>query len=100
LTEALKNITKGGRASSQVSEEDETSVRLSREESDVSGASASEAVVEWRGVSVPDSDDDPFKSFTGGAGLRLALAARIIREHGGEISFEGGLIRARLPLQT
>jgi len=96
LTEALKNITKGGRASSQVNEEDETSVRLSRRDADASDA---EVVVEWRGVSVPDADGDPFKSFTGGAGLRLALAARIIREHGGEIFFEGGVVRARLPLQ-
>lgn len=100
LTEALKNITKGGRASSQANETSEGPVRLSRRESDASDAPDSEAVVEWRGVSVPDADGDPFKSFTGGAGLRLALAARVIREHGGEISFEGGLIRARLPLQT
>src|ERR1041384_7039849 len=70
LSEALKNITTGGRASAQGGEE----VRLSREES---GASAPSAVIEWRGVLPADADDDPFKSFTGGAGLRLALAARI-----------------------
>jgi signal transduction histidine kinase len=56
-------------------------------------------VIEWRGTPLDDADGDPFKSFTGGAGLRLALAARIIREHGGEVSNEGGTVRARLPLQ-
>lgn len=97
LAEALKNITTGGRSSSsQASDEGGVEVRLAHQESDASGESA---LVEWRGVGVPDSDGDPFKSFTGGAGLRLALAARVIREHGGEVSSEGGVIRARLPLQ-
>ena len=97
LTEALKNITTGGRASSsRASDEGGVEVRLARRDSDESGESA---VLEWRGVDVPDTDGDPFRSFTGGAGLRLALAARVIREHGGEVSSEGGHIRARLPLQ-
>lgn len=93
LAEALKHITTGGRASAQAGEEGGSEVRLSRGESDAS------ALVEWRGVPLADADGDPFKSFTGGAGLRLALAARIIREHGGEVSNDGGVIRARLPLQ-
>jgi signal transduction histidine kinase len=93
LAEALKNITTGGRSSAKGAEEGGAEVRLTLEEA---GASVS---VEWRGVSVPDSDGDPFRSFTGGAGLRLALAARIIRAHGGDVSSEGGVIRARLPLQ-
>src|SRR5215212_9017331 len=96
LAEALKSIITGGRASAQGGEEGGAEVRLSREESDASGVSA---VVEWRGVPLADADGDPFRSFTGGAGLRRALAARIIREHGGEVSNESGLIRARLPLQ-
>ncbi|HEV7892487.1 MAG TPA: hypothetical protein VGP08_17880 [Pyrinomonadaceae bacterium] len=93
LAEALKSITTGGRASAQGGEEGGAEVRLSREELRTS------AVVEWRGVPLADADGDPFRSFTGGVGLRLALAARIIREHGGEVSNEAGLIRARLPLQ-
>jgi signal transduction histidine kinase len=92
LAEALKNITTAGRSSAKGDEEGGAEVRLTLEEA---GASV---LVEWRGVSVPDSDGDPFRSFTGGAGLRLALAARVIREHGGEVSSEGGVIRARLPL--
>lgn len=97
LAEALKNITNGGRASAQGVEEGGAQVRLTREES---GATGAWAVVEWRGVPLADADGDPFRSFTGGAGLRLALAARIIREHGGEVFNEGGTVRARLPLQT
>jgi signal transduction histidine kinase len=96
LTEALKNITTGVRSSAKGDGEGGAEVRLTRRESDASGASV---LVEWRGVSMPDSDADPFRSFTGGAGLRLALAARVIRAHGGEVSSEEGVIRARLPLQ-
>jgi signal transduction histidine kinase len=96
LGEALKSITTGGRASAQAGAEGGgPEVRLSREES---GGAAS-ALVEWRGVEAADSDGDPFGSFSGGAGLRLAFAARVIREHGGEVSTDGGLLRARLPLQ-
>lgn len=93
LAEALKNITNGGHASAQAESEGVAEVRLSREEPDAS------AIIEWRGTPLADVDGDPFRSFTGGAGLRLALAARIIREHGGEVLNDGGVIRARLPLQ-
>jgi signal transduction histidine kinase len=97
LAEALKNITTGGRASARTGEEGGAEVRLAREEA--AGAAGASALVEWRGVNVPDTDGDPFRSFTGGAGLRLALAARVIREHGGEVYIEGETVRARLPLQ-
>jgi signal transduction histidine kinase len=97
LGEALKSITTGGRvaAAAGVEADGGPRVRLSREES----GGAVSALVEWRGVEAPDSDGDPFRSFSGGAGLRLAFAARVIREHGGEISNDGGVLRARLPLQ-
>jgi signal transduction histidine kinase len=99
LAEALKNITTGGRASAPAGDEGGAEVRLTRRESDAPGEPGASAVVEWRGANAPDADGDPFRSFTGGAGLRLALAARVIREHGGEVSNDGGVIRARLPLQ-
>ena len=95
LAEALKSITTGGRAGAQTGEGGDAEVRLAREDE----GGRAWAAVEWRGAGAPDSDGDPFRSFTGGAGLRLALAARIIREHGGEVSNDGGVIRARLPLQ-
>jgi len=96
LAEALKNITTGGRASARDDGESGAEIRLTREDSGESGVSV---LIEWRGVPLADTDGDPFRSFNGGAGLRLALAARVIREHGGEVSSEGGVVRARLPLQ-
>ena len=93
LAEALKNITRGGRGEVREGEEEGAAVQLRR---DGSGATAA-AVIEWRGVA--GAQEDPFRSFAGGDGLRMALAAKIIRAHGGEVSHEGGVIRARLPLR-
>ncbi|MDT7806395.1 MAG: hypothetical protein QOJ70_208 [Acidobacteriota bacterium] len=92
LAEALKNITAGGRgeAASDGGGVDASAVRVRRE-----GAAA---VVEWVRALEPDAEGDPFRSLAGAAGLRLALAAKIIRAHGGEVSHEGGTLRARLPL--
>jgi signal transduction histidine kinase len=90
LAEALKNITAGARGESAAGEADGggASLRLRGE--------GSGAVVEWLGVA---ADDDPFGGLAGASGLRMALAARIVRAHGGEVTHEGGVIRARLPLQ-
>jgi hypothetical protein len=57
------------------------------------------ALVEWRGGAAVAEGEDPFRSLAGAAGLRMALAAKVVRAHGGEVSSEGGRIRARLPLQ-
>ncbi len=84
LAEALKSITAGASGESGASR-----VRLSGD-----GAGA---VVEWDGAAVPEGED-PFRSLAGAAGLRMALAAKIVRAHGGEVSSEGGRISARLPL--
>jgi signal transduction histidine kinase len=89
LAEALKNITNAARAEGG---EGPVEVSVRREEA----AGRASAVVEWRGVS--GAHADLFGGFNGGPGLRLALAARIIREHGGEASQEGAALRARLPL--
>jgi hypothetical protein len=90
LAEALKSITAGARGETAGGE---ASVRLS---GDGSGA-----VVEWVGAAAAAAaeGEDPFRSLAGATGLRMALAARIVRAHGGEVSHEGGRIRARLPLQ-
>lgn len=95
LAEALKNITSGGRVEGRSEGDDAAEVRLRQEQT----AGAQVAVVEWRGVFVPGAQEDPFHSLAGSTGLRLALAAKIIRAHGGEVSHEGGVARARLPLQ-
>jgi len=95
LAEALKNITAGAFDESGAAPADggggPRHVRLS-------GDGLGEAVVEWRGAGAADGED-PFRSLAGAAGLRMALAAKIVRAHGGEVSSEGGRIRARLPLQ-
>jgi len=94
LAEALKNITAGGRGEGPAAG-GAAEVRLRQEQA----AGGRVAVVEWRGVFGPGAQEDPFRGLAGGAGLRLALAARIIRAHGGEVSHEGGVARALLPLQ-
>src|SRR5215208_3020570 len=87
LAEALKNITAGALGESG----GEARVRLS---GDGSGA-----LVEWQGAAVSSDGEDPFRSLAGASGLRMALAAKVVRAHGGEVSHEGGRIRARLPLR-
>ena len=91
LAEALKSITAGARGEGGTEGGGGAPrVRLSGE--------GSGAVVEWLGAAVSDGDD-PFRSLAGATGLRMALAARIVRAHGGEVSHAGGRISARLPLQ-
>jgi signal transduction histidine kinase len=90
LAEALKNITAGAFGES-VDADGTSRVRLSGD-----GAGA---VVEWQSAAADSDGEDPFRSLAGAAGLRMALAAKIVRAHGGEVSREGGQIRARLPLQ-
>ncbi|HEX7317863.1 MAG TPA: hypothetical protein VF297_28425 [Pyrinomonadaceae bacterium] len=90
LAEALKNITTGASEES-AGDGGPRHVRLS---GDGSGA-----VVEWRGAAVAADGEDPFRSLAGASGLRMALAAKIVRAHGGEVTHEGGRIRAHLPLR-
>jgi signal transduction histidine kinase len=94
LAEALKTVAAGGRGEDAARDGGAAAtVRLRRE------GTQPLAVVEWRGAVEPDAEGDPFRSLAGAAGLRLALAAKIIRAHGGEVSREGDVLRARLPLQ-
>ncbi|HEX8283585.1 MAG TPA: hypothetical protein VF588_09530 [Pyrinomonadaceae bacterium] len=94
LAEALKNITAGARGEGGGEGSGDgvggaPRVRLS-------GDAEAGAVVEWVGAVA--AGGDPFRDLAGATGLRMALAARIVRAHGGEVSHEGGRIRARLPL--
>lgn len=93
LAEALKNITAGALGESGAGASEEVGPPVVRLSGDGAGA-----LVEWQGGAAPDGED-PFRSLAGASGLRMALAARIVRAHGGEVSHEGGRIRARLPLQ-
>ncbi|HEV2765810.1 MAG TPA: hypothetical protein VGV38_22685 [Pyrinomonadaceae bacterium] len=98
LTEALKNITAATRALSAAvkagqTQEGALKIRLRREERD----GRPFAVVEWGGANF-GGEADAFRSFAGPAGLRLALAAKIIRAHGGDAAQEAGALRVVLPL--
>jgi signal transduction histidine kinase len=57
------------------------------------------ALIEWRGIKV-GVDDDIINSFNGGAGLRLALAAKVIHAHGGAVEQAADALRVRLPLRN
>ena len=60
------------------------------------GGDAPQAVIEWRGVQGHNAD--PFRSFAGSPGLKMALAAKVIQAHGGAVEHEGETLRAYLPL--
>ncbi len=88
LTEALKHIDASLRAPNQSAP---PRVRLRRDGAD--------GVIEWRDVPPQGGPDgDPFNTFAGSQGLRLALAARVIRAHGGQLEHDARTLRLRLPL--
>ncbi len=94
LAEALKSISAGVRGESADGDDGATPVRLRGE--------GSAALVEWQGAagaSEGSDGEDPFRSLAGAQGLRMALAAKIVRAHGGEVLREGAVVRARLPLR-
>jgi signal transduction histidine kinase len=84
LAEALKNIDAG---LPRVPNQPAQPVRLKRADD--------EGIVEWHGIQTGGS---PFDSFTGSTGLRLALAAKIVRAHGGRIEHDADTVRVHLPL--
>ena len=94
LSDALKTINEGARAAKN--QAGEVEVYLRREES--SGQTL--AVFEWRGLQAATGEDNGlFDSFAGSEALQMALAARIIRAHNGEIEHAADTVRARLPLE-
>ena len=109
LTEALTSITAGARAAGGGARgmDGALEIRLRRQQSTAGKRSAGEeaavAVIEWRGITrAADGvgEGDLFHSFTGGSGLRLALAAKIIRAHGGQVEQEKDTLRVHLPLSN
>ena len=52
--------------------------------------------IEWSGLR--QLDHDPFRSFAGSDEIKLALAARIIEEHGGSVKFIDNKFAVLLPL--
>jgi signal transduction histidine kinase len=96
LSEALKNIHASARL---LATADAAPVPSLRWEETATAAGTPFAIIEWRGIKVPD-DNNIFSSFNGGAGLRLALAARIIQAHDGTVEQEPDTLRVRLPLRS
>jgi len=91
LTEALQLI---GAAVGGKGEIAGPSVRLSRAED--GGAHA--ALVEWetaRGTQIQEAA----ASLSGSDGLRVALAAKIVRAHGGRLEHAANALRVRLPIK-
>lgn len=95
LGEALKTITSAAlNGDGQTADENSPTINLRRDES----GDTPRAIIEWSDVAQSGQPEDAFGAFAGGQGLCMALAARIIRAHGGEVGQEPGVMRARLPL--
>ncbi|MGB8508225.1 MAG: hypothetical protein WCD76_07465 [Pyrinomonadaceae bacterium] len=95
LEDALKTISGGGRTTGDAQDATLPSIHLRRD--DDAGAPA--AVIEWSGITQSGEGADLFASFNGGSGLRMALAGKIIKAHGGDVSHHSDTLRARLPLE-
>jgi signal transduction histidine kinase len=95
LSDALKNIHAGARL--HAADGGLKSINLRREES--AGATTTHALLEWRGLK-DAGDANLLDAFNSGTGLRLALAAKIIKAHGGTVEQETNTLRVRLPLTS
>jgi signal transduction histidine kinase len=91
LTDAFKTITANAIAMCPAGDPTSLSIGLRLDEDH------GRAVIEWRGLKT-NNGDDPFHSFAGSEGLRMALAAKIIEAHGGETSYDANTLRAQLPV--
>ncbi len=89
LADAFKAISLGA-LKARRPQDSETPLKISmrREQS------RAEAVIEWLGVSL---DHDPFASFAGSDEIRMSLAAKIIKAHGGTAKYDSEALRVFLP---
>jgi light-regulated signal transduction histidine kinase (bacteriophytochrome) len=92
LTEALRSICVGALKIAQLQSAPKTNVVLARNDS----LSPPQVTIEWRGIS--PADHDPFNSFAGSHELKMSLAARIIKAHGGSVRCDADMLVATLPL--
>jgi signal transduction histidine kinase len=94
ISEALKSISVGAIKMFSRSQDKALIVRIERE----SSPEGKTGVIEWQGLEA--GGHDPFNSFIGSDGLRMALAARVVEAHGGSAERQNGMLRVRLPLAT
>jgi hypothetical protein len=92
LSEALRSISLGALKIAQLQSVPKTNVVLARNDS----ISPPQVTIEWRGMS--PADHDPFNSFAGSHELKMSLAARIIKAHGGSVRCDTNMLVAILPL--
>jgi signal transduction histidine kinase len=95
LTEALRWISVGA-LKYQPENGDSTGLSLSALRAPSEGST--QAVVQWNGTR--EWDHDPFHSFVGSDEIRMSLASKIIRAHGGSASYEGKSLVVTLPLAS
>ena len=91
LSEALKFISIGAMKIRQGVEKEST-LQITMQ----SDQSRSHAIIEWGGLN--QLDHDPFSSFVGSDEIRMSLAAKVIREHGGTAERTTNSLCVRLPL--
>jgi light-regulated signal transduction histidine kinase (bacteriophytochrome) len=90
LADALKAISIGALRIRHKDRGMPLQVRLSRDET------ARTAVIEFLGL---DSlDHDPFAAFAGSDEIRMSLAAKIVKAHGGAAKYQDDTLRVCLPL--
>ena len=92
LTDALKSISVGALKICQFQSSPQTNVVVARDDAETPPT----VKIEWRGLT--RADHDPFSSFAGSHELKMSLAARIIKAHGGSVRCEETMLVATLPL--
>ena len=93
LTEALKTITYSAVNMRPAIDAPPLNIRLRLDDD------GQKAIIEWAGVKT-ENDEDPFHSFAGSHGLRIALAAKVIEAHGGDVGYGRDILRVSLPLAS
>ena len=93
LTEAFETITEEALSSVPLRDVSQLSLQVSR----TGAASSPTALIEWKGLT-PKNRTQSLTSFHDHATIHLALAAKIIEAHEGQMEHDATAIRVSLPL--